>query len=58
MIDRPKCEHCGKFISDEALSKHYSGDTSEIDSKMLYTGYPEPEPWGDVFWHVKCEEET
>ena len=59
MIDQPRCEYCGKFISDDAYWKHTKdGDTSEINSRMIYIMYPTPEPYGDVFWHTKCESRT
>lgn len=51
---RPRCEYCGRFISNKDLDSHYKGDTTIIDSRMIYTNYPEPEPWGNIWWHIKC----
>jgi len=56
MEERPRCEHCGKFLSDQDLDSLYKGDTSKVDGKLVWTGGPVPEPSHDVYWHVKCEE--
>lgn len=50
-----KCEYCGKFISHESIDAHFDGENTIINSRMHYTGYPEPEPWGNLYWHVECE---
>ena len=49
MYDQPKCHYCGKFISDnkETLGKTW-------DCKLVWTGYPIPEPDYTVYWHINC----
>ncbi len=51
MYDQPKCHYCGKFISDnkETLGKIW-------DCKLVWTGYPIPEPDYTAYWHINCKE--
>lgn len=55
---RPKCEYCGRFLSDDDLANHFNGSTDKIDSRMHYVGGPIPEPWGNIYWHVGCLKKT
>lgn len=50
-MDRPRCEYCGKFISDEDL-----GNSEKVDGRLVWSGGYVPEPSHDEFWHIECKE--
>jgi hypothetical protein len=54
--DRPRCEFCGKFLSDKDLDSHYEGSRDVIDGRLVWSGGPVPEPSHDEWWHVKCKD--
>ena len=53
MYDQPKCCYCGKFISD---NKETLGEI--WDCKLVWAGYPIPEPDYTAYWHIKCDNLT
>lgn len=51
MSEKPRCYYCGKFLSPNPATLG-----SKWDTKLIWTGYPCPEPDYDVYWHTKCKE--
>lgn len=53
MSNRPRCQICGKFISDDDLV-----DGDKVGFEIVWTEGSAPELDYDIFWHLTCEGES